>query len=138
MDIYVREELDGTYTIAEEPMEGFIECVTTSEGSDQGYGVSQQTITKQGDGIYHCHTVYASKPRDLILSEGYPHEGNVFNINTESIGFINAKVTKLLINQDVQQVEWKATGGTRVIFTREEFISFAESISDYVESLVLN
>lgn len=138
MQIFARKEQDGTYTIAEEPMDGFLPCISTAENSDQGYGVDSQQVYLDAAGRLCCHTVFTKIPRWKVLQKGYLYRDKYFNVDAESIAYINAKVTKLLLDTSITSVTWKYTGGGTMEFTREEFIAFAIEVSDYIESLVLN
>lgn len=138
MQIYARKEDNGTYTIAETPIEGFLPCISTTENSDQGYGVDSQRVYEDALGNLRCHTVFTKVPRWKILQDGYLYKGKRFNVDAESIAYINGKVTKLLWDTSTTSVTWKYTGGGTMEFTREEFIAFAIEVSDYIESLVLS
>lgn len=137
--LYGKVNADGTVDLADYKEAGYLLVHLEEENRDKGMGFSQITVVKETKDSLYLRVKYRTEDwRTVIEDTGYLFKGHLFSIDTQSISLINAKVTKLLVNPSVNSVMWKPTGKAPVEFTREEFIQFAEEVSDYIESLVLS
>lgn len=137
--IYAKVHADGSVEVSDYLIKGFVEAVEHDVNTDLGIGIASVRTVHGADGKLHLYRTHRTPDWRNNLTDGFIYKGHKFSIDAQSISFINAKVTKLLINPSVDSVLWKPSGEeVPVEFTREEFIQFAEEVSDYIESLVLS
>jgi len=81
----------------------------------------------------------ANEIRDRKIAQGFTWNGDTFQIDHMSMGLITGRATKIMsVNSrggNYPNFHWRAMDDSLVEFTPDGFLTFAEAVDDYVESL---